>query len=296
MTKKKEKLKDDKEINKKESTSNEKMAEDSIKNGIKPQIDKNMDVQKSEGELEKKEELLGSKEPTILQLEYFSKDDLIKKVKNLENLIKEKESKLKELNDWKDKYIRLQAEFDNTQKRWEKNRQYLKGQYSAEVLRNFLPLYDSFKKALEATKDNNQIMQFYNQFMNILKFQGAELIKTEKNDLFNYNIHEAMTSIERDDIPENTIVDVIQDGWKYNKDVLRYVKVVLSKKTKPPEPKPTPEKAIDVEKKIESDSNLKKEDESPKMEPNNEQINEKNQKSKEGNGFNTKSNKNEYVS
>ncbi len=146
------------------------------------------------------------------------------------------------LKDWKQKYVHLQAEFENANKRWDKSRKNLKVQYSASVLKSFLPLYDSFKKAIDSSSQENEVLtQFYNQFLSILKFQGAEPIEIKNDDLFDYSIHEALTSLEREDVPENSIINVVQDGWKLGKDILRYSKVVISKKPKPPEPEPEPE-------------------------------------------------------
>ena len=63
----------------------------------------------------------------------------------------------------------------------------------------------------------------------------------KKEDKFDYNFHEALTTLENDNLPENSIIDVIQDGWKFGNEVLRYAKVVISKKPKPPEPPPKAE-------------------------------------------------------
>ncbi|GAH28117.1 unnamed protein product, partial [marine sediment metagenome] len=76
--------------------------------------------------------------------------------------------------DWKNKYMRLQAEFENAQKRWNKNRQNLRIEYTASALKTFLPLYDSFKKALENSDENQVILKgFFDQFINILKYHKA---------------------------------------------------------------------------------------------------------------------------
>ena len=150
--------------------------------------------------------------------------------------------------------MRLQAEFENAQKRWDKNRQYLKSQYTASALKSFLPLYDSFKKAIENAAEDDQIKQFYKQFMGILKFLGAEPMQTKVNDSFDYSQHEALTSIEKEDIEVNRILDIIQEGWKFDNDVLRYAKVVISKKPKPPEPEPEAEAEIEAEAKSEEAS------------------------------------------
>jgi molecular chaperone GrpE len=90
-------------------------------------------------------------------LEYYSKDNLIEEIKILKESNKKKDEQLlkyqTESDDWKNKYMRLQAEFENAQKRWNKSRQNLRIEYTASALKTFLPLYDSFKKALENSDD-----------------------------------------------------------------------------------------------------------------------------------------------
>jgi len=182
------------------------------------------------------------KEEEPLLIEYFSKDDLLEKIKNLEKEQAINKKKIEEMQDWQKKYMLLQAEFENAQKRWTKDRQHLRLEYTASVLKKFLPLYDSYKKAIENDPDNENITQFYNQFLNIFKsYEGAEPMKVNINDPFDYHYHEALNSIERDDLPNNTIIDIIQEGWMLGKNVLRYAKVITSRKPKPPDPEPEPE-------------------------------------------------------
>jgi molecular chaperone GrpE len=193
------------------------------------------------------EEIKQLEEKEHYELEYFNKEECLENIKNLESEIKEYKEKTqklqKEHDDSKSKYMHLQAEFENAQKRWNKTQQDLRTQYIASVLKNFLPLYDSFKKALDSADESEKhiLNGFYTQFMNILKSYGAEPIKAEINDPFDYLIHEALTSIEKEDIPENSILEIVQDGWKYGKEVIRYTKVIVSRKPKPPEPEPEPE-------------------------------------------------------
>jgi molecular chaperone GrpE len=188
--------------------------------------------------------LIEGKEQKVL--EYHSKDNLLEEIKILEEGNKKKDEQLlkyqTESDDWKNKYMRLQAEFENAQKRWNKNRQNLRIEYTASALKTFLPLYDSFKKALENSDENQVILKgFFDQFINILKYHKALPIEVKVNDTFDYNYHEALSSIERDDLPNNTIVNVIQDGWKLDKEVIRYAKVIVSRVPPPPEPEPEPE-------------------------------------------------------
>ncbi|UCD00596.1 MAG: nucleotide exchange factor GrpE [Promethearchaeota archaeon] len=202
------------------------------------------------------------------ELDYFLKEDLIKEKEDLEKEfadLKENVEKLQKENaDSKKKFMHLQAEFENAQKRWDKNRQNLRIEYTASVLKSFLPLYDSFKKAIDSANDTekNVLNGFYNQFMNIFKSFGAEPIQVSVNDQFDYNVHEALTTVEKEDIPENIILEIVQDGFKYGKEVIRYAKVIISRKPKPPEPKPE-EKEVEVitseKEEVEEDITEKKE-------------------------------------
>ena len=182
------------------------------------------------------------------ELDYFSKEELIKEKNDLEKELadlKENDEKLQKENaDSKKKFMHLQAEFENAQKRWDKSRQNLRTEYTALILKNFLPLYDSFKKAMDSATDieKNKLNSFYNQFMDIFKSYGAEPIKVSVNDQFDYSIHEALTTVEKEDIQENKVLEVVQDGFKYGKEVIRYAKVIISRKPKPPEPEPEEEK------------------------------------------------------
>ena len=236
----------------------EKMSKDSIKsedeqasNAVNTESTiVNASVDKEEGK-EQEVKLLEGEEQKIL--EYHDLDALIAKYNKLKESSKKDKEALKkyqkESESWKNKHMRLQAEFENAQKRWNKNRQNLRSEYTGRTLKSFLPLYDSFKKALDGDDENKAILeQFYDQFMSILKFHKAEPIVVKINDPFDYSYHEALSSIEKDDLPNNSILEIIQDGWKLDKDVIRYSKVIISREPKPPEPEPEPE--ADPEEKI----------------------------------------------
>ena len=240
----------------------EKMSEDSMKNGKNPPSnventeskDVSLSVDKAEEE-EQEVKLLEGEEQKVL--EYHDLDDLLAKYNKLkESNQKDKETLVKyqkESESWKNKHMRLQAEFENAQKRWNKNRQNLRAEYTGRTLKSFLPLYDSFKKAFDNDDDDENkaiLKQFYDQFISILKFHNAEPINVKINDSFDYSYHEALSSIEKDDLPNNSIIEIIQDGWKMNKDVIRYSKVIISREPKPPEPEPELEPEADQEKKI----------------------------------------------
>ncbi|MFW9972228.1 MAG: nucleotide exchange factor GrpE [Candidatus Odinarchaeota archaeon] len=220
-----------------------------LKDKSKPETvkDRETDPTEEQGNDETKtesQEVKKLEEKEHYELDYFSKEDLIKEHEELKKklaALKENVEKVQnEKDESKKKYMHLQAEFENAQKRWDKNRQNLRTEYTASVLKNFLPLYDSFKKAIETANeiDKKLLNGFYNQFMSIFKSYGAEPIQVNVNDPFDYSLHEALTSIEKENVPENRILEIVQDGFKYGKEVIRYTKVIISKKPKPPEPKP----------------------------------------------------------
>ncbi len=210
-------------------------------------------------EVEQDVKLLEGEDQKVL--EYHDLDDLISKY----NSLKESNNKNKELlakhqkesESWKSKHMRLQAEFENAQKRWDKNRQNLRKEYIGYTLKSFLPLYDSFKKALDGSDENKAILkQFYDQFMSILKFHKAEPIDVKVNDAFDYSNHEALSSLERDDLPNNSIIEIIQDGWKMDKDVLRFAKVIISREPAPPEPEPEADLKIELKDEVTQENEM----------------------------------------
>jgi len=238
-------------------------------------------IEPKEGVLSESEEEEEEQEVKLLEgeeqkvLEYHDLNELISKYNNLKESNKKDKDLLtkhqKESESWKNKHMRLQAEFENAQKRWNKNRQNLRTEYTGRTLKSFLPLYDSFKKALDGDDENKAILkQFYDQFISILKFHNAEPIDVKINDPFDYSYHEALSSIEKDDLPNNSIIEIIQDGWKMNKDVIRYSKVIISREPKPPEPEPEPESEPESESEPELESELESEADS---EENNTQEN-----------------------
>lgn len=234
------------------------------------------DIEKTESSTEKSSQNISKesneipKEPTEVKqiegkepekLEYYSKEYLVEKVGKLEEELKKHTENLKKAKEdaenWKNKYMRLQAEFENAHKRWDKTRKNLRLEYTASVLKSFLPLYDSFKKALSHDEENLKVLKgFYDQFMNILKSYKAQPMDVKEDEEFDYSSQEALTSIEKVDIPKNTILEVVQDGWKLENEVLRYAKVIISKEPKPPEPEPVSESEIESVSEAESEHNL----------------------------------------
>jgi molecular chaperone GrpE len=135
-------------------------------------------------------------------------------------------------NEWQDKYTRLFADFENYKKRMRQERFDLLQTAGSELILDILPVIDDFERGfaslatatdIEAVKQGYELI--YNKLVNILKQKGLEPMES-KNEIFDTDLHEAITMIESPDM-KGKVVDVVQKGYKMRGKVLRYAKVVV---------------------------------------------------------------------
>ncbi len=139
-----------------------------------------------------------------------------------------------EIEELRDKYLRLTAEFDNYRKRTLKEKIDLSKSAGEEIIGGLLPIMDDFERALEYIHTANDIKGvqegidlIYNKFHEFLKQQGVKPIDA-MGKKFNTNEHEAVTKIPAPEKKlKGKIVDVIQKGYYLNDKILRYAKVVI---------------------------------------------------------------------
>lgn len=146
------------------------------------------------------------------------------------------EEQLKEeLGKEKDKFLRLFAEFENYKKRTSKERIDLFKTASEDVMLAMLPILDDFERALTHIDDDKEaeelrkgVLLIYNKLLSTLKQKGLEKIDTNPGDLFDADLHEAITQIPApsEDL-KGKIVDVIEKGYKLGEKVIRFPKVVI---------------------------------------------------------------------
>ena len=143
-----------------------------------------------------------------------------------------------ELNDSleqeKDKYLRLFAEFENFKKRTLKERVELFKTAGQEVMSSLLPVLDDFDRATtQVSKGGNEkdiegFILIKNKFDDILKSNGLEETKTKIGDAFDAEIHEAITQIPaQDDSQKGKIIDIVEKGYQLGEKIIRYPKVVV---------------------------------------------------------------------
>ena len=171
--------------------------------------------------------------------------------------IKERNKELeKQVSEEKSKYAFLQAELENTRKHYIKQQEWVKNRTKINTITSFTPLIDSFEIALNSkakiVKNNDQNCQMsvfidgfekvYENLKTIFDKFGVKPIE-ETNISLDYRQHETIMKIINDDVPEDTVLQIVAKGYKMNGEVIRPAKVVVSKKTPiilPPEP-PEPE-------------------------------------------------------
>lgn len=134
----------------------------------------------------------------------------------------------------KDKYLRLFAEFENYKKRTTKERIELFKTASQDLMTALLPILDDFERGLaeiKKVKDKNLLKGMeliYNKLKTTLKQQGLSELKVNIGDDFNAELHEAITQIPApsEDL-KGKIVDVIEQGYKLGDKIIRFPKVVI---------------------------------------------------------------------
>ncbi len=149
-----------------------------------------------------------------------------------EEKIAELEGQLHEQND---KYLRLQAEFDNFRKRTLKEKMEIMKSGGEGVLVNVLPVMDDFERALQlmnVDNDNTKAVKegielIYNRFKEFLKQNNVQEIDAMHQE-FDTDVHEAITKIPSpSEELKGKVVDVVQKGYLLNEKVIRFAKVVV---------------------------------------------------------------------
>ena len=149
---------------------------------------------------------------------------------------RQKSQSLKELNEdlktEKDKNVRLFAEFENYKRRTSKERVELFKTAGKEVLSSLVPVLEDFKRALEqdnSNGDNEGIKLIYNKFNETLKSQGLIEVEVNVGDVFDPELHEAISQIpSTEDDQKGKIIDIIQGGYKLGNNILTFPKVVVA--------------------------------------------------------------------
>ena len=151
-----------------------------------------------------------------------------------EQLEKELEEAQTAIEEQKDKYLRLSAEFDNYRKRTMKEKAELILNGGEKSISSILPVIDDFERAIktmETAKDVSAVKEgvelIYNKFMAVLAQNGVKVIETKDQPL-DTDYHEAIAVIPApSEEQKGKILDCVQTGYTLNDKVIRHAKVVV---------------------------------------------------------------------
>lgn len=151
-----------------------------------------------------------------------------------EKLAQELEKANEQIEEQKDKYLRLSAEFDNYRKRTMKEKAELILNGGEKSISSILPIVDDFERALKnmetatdvaAVKEGVELI--YNKFMSVLGQNGVKVIETKGQPL-DTDYHEAIAVIPApNEALKGKILDCVQTGYILNDKVIRHAKVVV---------------------------------------------------------------------
>ncbi|WP_445747359.1 nucleotide exchange factor GrpE [Polaribacter sp.] len=179
-----------------------------------------------------------SKKDKIQDESLISEQDNIQDIQNEEvaEEVKKDEPTVEELiQAEKDKFLRLFAEFENYKKRTSKERIELFKTAGQELMTSLLPIVDDFERALnhiEETPETEELRKgvslIHQKFYNTLEQKGLSKIDVNGGDIFDAELHEAITQIPAptDDL-KGKVIDCLEKGYKLGDKIIRYPKVVI---------------------------------------------------------------------
>ena len=134
---------------------------------------------------------------------------------------------------WRDKYMRLQAEFDNYRKRTLREKMDLVASGGADVIKSMLSVLDDMHRAVAASEKSDDIAALregeklvLQKFEDALRQKNVTEIEVQDKD-FDPDFHEAVARFAAGEDKKGKIIDVVQRGYMLGDKVLRYAKVVV---------------------------------------------------------------------
>ena len=195
----------------------------------------------------------------IVPWQHYCQDPLVKSIDNMateevKNEVKQQEennteneqvaessAELSELDkakadgaEWKEKYVRLYAEFDNYKRRTSKERVELLKTANEDLMVSLVPVIDDFDRAMKnipVTEENKSLREgvelIYHKFNKTLQQKGLTPMNAQ-GEAFNSDLHEAITQmpVSTEEL-KGKVVDEVEKGYYLGEKVIRFAKVVI---------------------------------------------------------------------
>lgn len=137
----------------------------------------------------------------------------------------------KMVSDASDKYLRLAAEYDNYRKRTTKEKENVYADAKADTVKEFLGVLDNLERGLAQFAESDPHRQgmelICRQFLAVLEKLGVTRIEAQGQP-FDPQKHDAVMHVEDENVGENTVVEVLQQGYQLGDKVLRFAMVKVA--------------------------------------------------------------------
>lgn len=139
-----------------------------------------------------------------------------------------------ELAEWKDRHLRLQAEFENFRKRKNKEAEEIRRYAFVPVMELIIPVLDHFDLALDGAHDRTDpkwgegIEHIARQLGDTLKSLGLQEIMAEKGAALAPTMHDAIARLPADDVEEGRIVATVRKGYRIGERIVRPAQVTVA--------------------------------------------------------------------
>jgi len=139
----------------------------------------------------------------------------------LKKQLEEAESKASE---YKDSWIRSQAEFQNYRKRIERDNDLVKAAMKGDIVKKLLPVLDDLERALQNRPEDESwasgIELIARKFQGVLESEGIKKIEAEGKE-FDPNFHEAISNEPSEEVESGHVIAVVQNGYMLGERVVR---------------------------------------------------------------------------
>lgn len=158
-------------------------------------------------------------------------EDLRQKLETLEKTLEDKQ---KQIDEYKNRWYRAQADFDNFRKRTQKEIQDIHLYAGEQLIKDILPVVDNFERALNSIEDREGpiykgVQLIYQQLKNVLEKYDVKEIDAQ-GKAFDPRFHEAVMQVESQEHENDTVIEVLQKGYLFHTKVIRPSMVKVAKK------------------------------------------------------------------
>ena len=138
-----------------------------------------------------------------------------------------------EAADWQDKYMRLHAEWDTYRRRMNEQREAEKVRATEKLVSDIIPVLDDFERTVEYAVNNGEtgllggVQAVYNKLVDVLK-RGGVVVVDPAGQAFDALEAQAVAMVPDDSVPDETVAQVYQKGYKMGVKVLRPAMVTVT--------------------------------------------------------------------